>query len=263
MDPAMIIGLALAFGSLLAMIFLEGASVTSLLIPAPMILVFGATIAVAIASSTIRDSILAVKTLPHAFRGKLPSNDALIEQLVHLAEVARREGLLALEREAESVDDPFLKRALQQVADGTDAEELRDSLEDELDTRDRKNRTAAKFFSVMGGYAPTIGIIGTVVSLTHVLEYLESPETLGPAIATAFVATLWGLLSANFIWLPIGTRLSRLADLEVDQLSLVLEGVMAVQAGAQPRLLAEKLRAMAPDRSSAAPAKQSSLQEAA
>ena len=98
----------------------------------------------------------------------------------------------------------------------------------------------------MGGYAPTIGIIGTVVSLTHVLENLDDPGHLGPMIASAFVATLWGLLSANFLWLPIGARLRRLSELDVERMNLLMEGVLAVQAGSQPRLLGERLRAMVP-----------------
>lgn len=245
MDPALIIGLVVAFGALLAMVFIEGAQVSSLLLPAPMILVFGATIAVGIASCTIKDSLLAVKALPRAFRGRTQAPQDIIERVVALAERARKDGLLALEQEAQEIDDPFLKRALQGIADGMDADDLRDALEEELDTRERSNRAAAKFFTSMGGYAPTIGIIGTVVSLTHVLENLDSPATLGHSIAAAFVATLWGLLSANFIWLPIGSRLTRLAELESERMTLLLEGVMAVQAGSQPRLLGERLRAMA------------------
>ena len=171
--------------------------------------------------------------------------------MVGLAEKARSSGLLAMEQEADGVDDPFLKRALQNIADGTDGDELRILLEDEIATRSRNDRVAAKFFSSMGGYAPTIGIIGTVVSLTHVLENLSQPGQLGPMIASAFVATLWGLLSANFLWLPIGARMRRLSELEVERMTLLMEGVLAVQAGSQPRLLGERLRAMIPD----APAK--------
>jgi chemotaxis protein MotA len=211
-----------------------------------MILVFGATIAVGIAGGTLRDFVTAMKALPGAFRGKITPPQAIIDQVVGLAETARSKGLLALEQEAEGVDDPFLRGALQNIADGTDGDELRILLEDEIATRAKADRTAAKFFMALGGYAPTVGIVGTVVSLTHVLENLSSPDTLGPMIATAFVATLWGLLSANFLWLPIGSRLKRLADLEVDRMSLVMEGALAVQAGSQPRLLGERLRAMVP-----------------
>jgi chemotaxis protein MotA len=246
MDPATLIGIFLAFAALFAMITLEGAHVTAILLPAPMILVFGATIAVGIASGTLKDFFSAMKALPGAFRGKLTPPQRVIDQVVSLAETARSKGILALEQEADKLTDPFLRRALQNIADGTDGDELRILLEDEIATREKENRTAAKFFMGLGGYAPTIGIIGTVVSLTHVLENLASPGELGPMIATAFVATLWGLLSANFLWLPIGMRLKRLGDLEVDRMTLLMEGALAVQAGSQPRILGERLRAMIP-----------------
>lgn len=246
MDPATIIGLVVAFGALYAMITLEGAHVEAILLPAPMVLVFGATIAVGIAGGTLKDFLTAVKALPHAFRGKTTAPHLVIDQVVGLAEKARSDGVLALEQEADQIDDPFLRNALRNIADGTDAEDLRILLEDEIATKTVTDRTASKFFMSMGGYAPTIGIIGTVVSLTHVLENLSSPDTLGPMIATAFVATLWGLLSANFMWLPIGTRLRRLSDLEAERMNLLMEGVLAVQAGSQPRLLGERLRAMVP-----------------
>jgi chemotaxis protein MotA len=249
MDPATLIGLLIAFGSLFAMITLEGAHVTAILLPAPMVLVFGATIAVGIAGGTLSDAILAAKALPRAFTGKVPKPQEVIDKVVSLAEKARSDGLLSLEQEADDAGDPFLKGALQNIADGTDGEELRILLEDEIATTARTERTAAKFFTSMGGYAPTIGIIGTVVSLTHVLENLSSPDKLGPMIATAFVATLWGLLSANFMWLPIGSRLRRLSDLEIERMTLLMEGVLAVQAGSQPRLLGERLRAMVPSNS--------------
>ncbi|MCU1543764.1 MAG: motility protein [Microbacteriaceae bacterium] len=246
MDPATIIGLLVAFGALFAMITLEGSSITAILLPAPIILVFGATIAVGIAGATIKDAISAFKALPSAFMGKTSKPQNTIDLLVSLAEKARTDGLLSLEQEAEGVDDPFLKGALQNVADGTDGEELRILLEDELATKAKSQRNAAKYFTTMGGYAPTVGIIGTVVSLTHVLENLSTPDHLGPMIAAAFVATLWGLLSANFIWLPIGSRLRRLSDLDVDRMTLTMEGVLAIQSGSQPRLLGERLRAMVP-----------------
>jgi chemotaxis protein MotA len=247
MDPATLIGIVLAFGSLLAMIFMEGASPSALILPAPMILVFGATFAVGIASTTLPDAIQALKSLPRVFLGKVTPPRAVIDQVVELAEVARRNGLLALEQEADKVTDPFLKRALQNIADGVDADDLRIMMEDEASTRERGGRAAAKFWNSLGGFAPTIGIIGTVVSLTHVLEQLSNPETLGHAIAAAFVATLWGVLSANFLWLPIGGRLGKLTDLESEQMTILIEGVMALQAGSQPRLLGERLLALVPE----------------
>jgi chemotaxis protein MotA len=167
--------------------------------------------------------------------------------VVRFAEKARSEGLLSLEEEAASVKEPFLARALQNIADGTDAEELRLLMEDEIDSKSRSDHATSKFFASLGGYAPTVGIIGTVVSLTHVLENLSTPDELGPMIASAFVATLWGLLSANFLWLPFSGRLARLSELDIERMTLLMEGMLAVQAGAQPLLLAERLRAMVPE----------------
>ncbi|HEY0259161.1 MAG TPA: MotA/TolQ/ExbB proton channel family protein [Lacisediminihabitans sp.] len=246
MDPATLIGMAIAFGALVGTLAMEGSTISAILLPAPMLLVFVATIAVGIASGTIRDLMLAVKALPRAFVGKPPKPHETIDQVVAFAEKARREGLLSLEQEADNEADPFLKKALQNIADGTDGEELRNLLEDEIATRTASDRVAGKFFTTLGGFAPTVGIIGTVVSLTHVLENLSTPGKLGPLIAAAFVATLWGLLSANFLWLPIGSRLRRLSDLEAQRMTLLMEGVLAVQAGSQPRLLGERLRAMVP-----------------
>nr|WP_274636015.1 MotA/TolQ/ExbB proton channel family protein [Microbacterium bovistercoris] len=248
MDPAFIIGLVLAFGGLLAMIGLEGGSVSALLLPAPMVLVFGATIAVGIASGTLRDAVFAVKSLPRAFRGDKRTAHSMIATVVAYAEKARAEGLLALEQAVPDEDDPFVRQALQGIADGTDAEELRIVWEDEIASTAARNRAASKFYSTLGGFAPTVGIIGTVVSLTHVLENLDSPDTLGPMIAAAFVATLWGLLSANFIWLPIGGRLQRLGELELERMTLLMEGMLAVQAGSPPKLVSERLRAMVSQR---------------
>jgi chemotaxis protein MotA len=263
MDPATIIGILLAFGAMYTMISLEGADVSSILLPAPMVLVFGATIAVGIASATIPDAILAIKALPRAFTGRGPKPQAVIDRVVGFAERARRDGLLALEQEASGESDEFVRLALQNIADGMDAEELRELLEDEIASRDRVSRAAARFYTTMGGYAPTIGIIGTVISLTHVLENLSSPDKLGHSIAGAFVATLWGVLSANLIWLPIGTRLSRLADLESERMHLILEGMLAVQAGSQPRVLGERLRAMVPAHARGSGKAEKPLKEAA
>ncbi|MFE6967047.1 motility protein A [Agromyces sp. NPDC057679] len=246
MDISLLVGVLLAFGSVVSMVILEGGRIESLLLPAPMVLVFGATIAVGFASGKLRDTLRAFGSIPRAIVGRTRPPQQIIEQLVGIADKARREGLLSLEDDAAKTDDPFLKNALQNIADGTDSEELRELLESELHTQIADMKLSAKFFKTLGGYAPTIGIVGTVVSLTHVLENLSEPETLGHSIAAAFVATLWGLVSANFLWLPLGDRLGRLAQLEEENLNLILEGVLAIQNGIQSRLLGERLSAMVP-----------------
>ena len=246
MDPASFIGLLVAFGALFGMITMEHVGINGLIIPAPMILVFGSSIGVAIMGSTLKDAIASFAAIPKAFLGKAPKFGASIDEIVGFAEVARSQGLLALEQEASKQNDPFVTKALQNIADGTDGEDLRILLEDGIEQAAAPKRTASKFFMSLGGYAPTVGIIGTVVSLTHVLENLSKPDELGPLIASAFVATLWGLLSANFLWLPIGARLKKLSDLEVLRMTVQMEGLLAMQAGAQPRMLGERLRTMVP-----------------
>ncbi|MDQ4213206.1 motility protein A [Microbacterium sp. ASV81] len=244
MDPAFLIGVILAFGGLFATISIEGASITALILPGPMVLVLGATIGVGIASHTMRDTILAVTSLGRMIRGPKTTPGAVIPVLVGYAEKARSDGLLSLEQELDGAPDPYTRQALQALADGTDAEDLRTVMDDEMSAVATRGRVAAKFFSTLGGYAPTIGIVGTVVSLTHVLEKLDKPDTLGPLIASAFVATLWGLLSANFLWNPIAGRLNRIAAVEGERMMLVAEGISAIQAGGAPRLVQERLEAL-------------------
>jgi chemotaxis protein MotA len=248
MDPATLIGIALAFAALVAMVTMEGAHLSSLFLPAPLILVFGGTIAIGLASGTLSDTMQAVKALPRAILGRPARPHDAIENIVELAGQVRSEGALSLERNAAEADDDFVRLALQNIADGTHAEELRILLEDQIATKAKDNSTASGFFQALGGYAPTIGVAGTVVSLTHVLENLSDPSTLGPMVAAAFVATLWGVLSANFFWIPIAAKLRRLSDLEIQRMTLVMEGILAVQAGDPPRLVDERLRAMVPAR---------------
>lgn len=256
MDPAFLIGIVLAIGALLATISIEGASINALILPGPMVLVLGATIGVGIASHTFRDTVLAMKSLGRMIRGPRSAPASVIPFLVGYAEKARGEGLLSLEQELDGAPDDFTRRALQSLADGTDAEDMRTVMEDEMAAAATRSRVASKFFSALGGYAPTIGIVGTVVSLTHVLEKLDKPDTLGPMIAAAFVATLWGLLSANFFWNPIAGRLNRIGAVEAERMTLVTEGMLAIHAGSAPHLVQERLEALC----SAAPKPQKAKQ---
>ncbi|MCW2772429.1 MAG: MotA/TolQ/ExbB proton channel [Nocardioides sp.] len=246
MDPATLIGVLLAFLVVVVANMLEGGNPMSLVLLPPLLLVFGATLLVSFAGGTVADAKLALRGFKRAFTGKAPTANQLVPELVTLAEKARREGLLALEDAVADLDDPFLVRALTLAIDGTDPEELRDILESEVIAQRAEAKQAAKFFSAAGGYAPTIGIVGTVMGLVHVLEQLAEPEKLGHLIAGAFVATLWGVLSANVLFLPVAARLQRLGELEVARMELVIEGVSALQAGSNPRLVAQRLRSLLP-----------------
>jgi chemotaxis protein MotA len=246
MDPATLIGVLLALLVVVVANMMEGGNPMSLVLLPPLLLVFGATLLVSFAGGTVSDAKLAARGLKRAFLGKAPTANELVPELVTLAEKARREGLLALEDAVAEIDDPFLVRALTLAIDGTDPEELRDILESEVIAQRAETKQSAKFFAAAGGYAPTIGIVGTVMGLVHVLEQLAEPEKLGHLIAGAFVATLWGVLSANVFFLPVAARLQRLGELEVARMELVIEGVSALQAGSNPRLVAQRLRSLLP-----------------
>ena len=247
MDPATLIGIVLAVGALLTMMIMEGSSPMAIVLIPPLILVFGGTFGAAIAGSAMAD----VKKVGAWFKmalmpAKVPPVSDRIATLVSLAEKARKEGLLALEAQVKDIDDPFLKRGLQMGIDGTDPEELRATLEGEIAAKKSEDKVAAKFFTAMGGYAPTIGIIGTVVGLIHVLENLSDPTVLGPLIASAFVATLWGVLTANVFWLPFAAKISRISDLQAAQMELLVEGITEIQAGTSPRAVRQKLNSLIP-----------------
>jgi chemotaxis protein MotA len=252
MDPASIIGLVAAFAIVFTAVVLEGGSIGSMFLFPPLLLVFGGAICAAMTGGMMSDTIGMFKNFAGALTAKKVDSGASVDVIVKLAERARKEGLLALEDAIKDVNDPFLKDGLQLAVDGTDPEELREILEGQIAAKKKRDKSAAKFFADLGAYAPTIGIIGTTTGLIHALENLAQPEKLGHVIAAAFVATLWGLLSANLMWLPMSSRIKRVSELEVDQMTLSIEGIMAIQAGANPRLVAQKLKSLLPNQ---APAK--------
>lgn len=246
MDLATSVGIGGAFAVVVAANVMEGGNPTSLLLAPPLMLVFGTTILICIAGGTMMDAKNIPGSLKRAFTGKVQPAAEMIPEVVLLAERARREGLLALEESISTIDDPFLVKGVTMAIDGTDPEEVRDILEAEVYAKRAEDKQAAKFFGDAGAYAPTIGIIGTVMGLVHVLENLSAPEELGHLIAAAFVATLWGVTSANVIFLPLASRLKRLSELEVARMELAIEGVAAIQAGSNPRIIAQKLRSLLP-----------------
>ncbi|MBZ5737820.1 motility protein A [Nocardioides mangrovi] len=246
MDPATMIGVLGALVFIVVANVMEGGNPASLIAIPAMLLVLGGTLMVCIAGGTMADAKLAVKGLVKAFTGKRPDAAAAVPTLVSLADKARREGLLALEDALNEIEDPFLLRGLTLAIDGTDPEEVRDILEAEVTAVKAATKQTAKFFTAAGAYAPTIGIIGTVMGLVHVLENLAEPEKLGHLIAGAFIATLWGVMSANVFFLPVGARITRLGELEAAQMEIVIEGVASLQAGANPRVVQQRLSSLLP-----------------
>ena len=245
-DLATVVGVFGAMAVIVLANIMEGGSPASLLLLPPMILVWGATMLVSIGGGTMADAKGVIGSLKKAFGGKAESSADVVPVVVSLADKARKEGLLSLEDSLKDNDDPFLVKGVTMAIDGTDPEEMRDILEGEVAAKRAATKHGAKFFTDAGAYAPTIGIIGTGMGLVHVLENLAKPEELGHLIAAAFLATLWGVLSANVLWLPIASRIKRLGELEAARMEVIIEGVLAIQSGSNPRIVAQKLRSLLP-----------------
>jgi chemotaxis protein MotA len=184
--------------------------------------------------------------LMSAFGVPDPNTEEDIESIFQFASIARKDGLLALESASKDITDPFLKQCVQLAVDGTDPEEMQDILEGQIDATEEHLKMGAKFFGDMGGFSPTLGIIGTVVGLIHVLANLNDPASLGEAIGSAFTATLWGVMAANVFWLPISNKLKRAAQIEVARKRMIVDGMLAVQAGSSPRMIKARMESHLP-----------------
>jgi len=242
-DAATLSGLLIGIGCLVTALWLEGGSLQQLInIPAALIVLggtFGATL--------VGISVQQLRALPQVLRQALfrPSIDITqtMRLLVLLSDKARRDGLLALEADANATSDEFLKRALQLAIDGTDPELVRDILQLEITFLEERHRQGEQVFTNMGGYAPTMGVLGTVMGLIHMLSRIENPSQMGPAIATAFVATLYGVGFANLLFLPVANKLRTRHAEEVLLREVIVEGVLAIQSGENPRIVEQRLRA--------------------
>lgn len=241
MDKGTIAGIGIALFCIFGSMIMDGGQPAALLAPGAMLLVLGGTFGVAMASGLMKDATGLFGVMSKALKAKPEAPDATIGKLVEFAERARREGLLALEEVTKTVENPFLKKGIELAVDGTDPEELREILENDIAAYRSEQKANAKLFENMGGFAPTLGIIGTVIGLVHVLSSLSDPGKLGPLIASVFLATLWGIMSANVFWLPIANRLKRVAEIEIHHRELLIEGILSIQAGANPRIVQQRL----------------------
>jgi chemotaxis protein MotA len=249
MDRGTGIGLGVALVCILGAAVVEAGSIGILFalmnLPSAMI-VFGGTIGTIMVAFPMERVVKMGKVLGVAFRQEVTSDRDLVTLFVRLAERARREGLLALESEAQTIEDKSIQKGVLLVVDGTDPELVREIMESDVSAMSERHEGNFAMFAAGGGFAPTMGIIGTVMGLVNVLSHLDKPDELGKSIATAFIATLYGVLSANVFWLPIGERLKQRNKEEVARRTLAVEGVLAVQAGDNPRVVREKLEAFLP-----------------
>lgn len=243
MELTTIVGIVIALGSLIIAFMMEGGHPSSLIQPTAALIVFGGTLGAVVVSYSMNELKSVPKLLKVIVLQKLPDEVILIDQISALADKVRREGLLYLENQLPNIDDPFMRKGIQLVVDGTDPELVRQIMETEMYSLQERHQTGASIFETAGGYSPTMGIIGTVMGLVHVLGNLDQPETLGPSIALAFIATLYGVGAANVLWLPIADKLKNLSKKETMLREMMLEGIMSIQAGYNPLLIRERLNA--------------------
>jgi chemotaxis protein MotA len=248
MDPASLAGLLLVIIGVFAGSTMKGVSpMTFFSVPAAFLIVIVASLGAAMMGSHIRDVKSLGRILVKAFKpGREKEPTEAIDVIVGFAEQARREGLLSLEDKVNDVEDPFLRRGLQMAIDGVDSDTVRDTMEIEIRAMRERHKAGAKLMTSIGIYCPTFGIIGAVVGLIATLSHLDDPSKLGHGIAAAFVATFWGVFLANGIYLPAANKLKRLSAEEVSHKMLIVEGVMAMQAGTSPRVVEEMLKAHVP-----------------
>lgn len=235
MDRLSIIGLFLALASLVGGSILKGAGLSSLWSPAAFVIVIVGTVAAILLHTS-------PAIFRHAFRivrwvVQPPPSDrqALIRQIVEWSNIARRQGLLGLEPQVEMQDDPFLRKGLQLVVDGVEPDAIRHMLEIELSGQEHRDLAAAKVFEGMGIYAPTLGIIGAVLGLIAVMKNLADPSKLGHGIAAAFTATIYGIASANLLFLPVAAKLKSVIAHNSREREMIIEGLIAIAHGENPR----------------------------
>jgi chemotaxis protein MotA len=241
MDIATLGGLIIGVSAVIIAFVMEGGHLGMVIkVPAIIIVVFGT-----IGAGMITTSFQTVARIPTYLRIALSGTQydpiSTINEIVRMAERARREGILGLEEYLKAIVDPFFKNAIQLVIDGTEVTVLRDILETEMTYTAERHRSGIMLFSKLGGFAPTLGIIGTVLGLIHALSSTDDASRMASAIAVAFIATLWGIGTANLFYLPISDKLRFRHEDEMFKYQLITEGVVAIQSGDNPRVIRTKL----------------------
>jgi chemotaxis protein MotA len=242
LELATVLGIPAALGLVAFAQISEGAPVRALWQPTAALVVFGGTLTATLVSYPAALVRRTIKTLADAFVKTPDRTETLLNQLMRYAQTARRRGLMALEPEIEQAHDPFLKAALILVVEGSNSKNVRSVLEIESDARREFEEAPADVLETAAGYAPTLGILGAVLGLIHVMQSLSEPSRLGSGIAVAFVATVYGVATANLLLLPLATKIRGVARTRALEREMVIEGIASMQDGINPRLLDQKLR---------------------
>ncbi len=253
-DFATIGGLVIALAGMLGGLLLEGGKIRDVAQITAALIVFGGTFGAVMVTSPFPVLMRAIRKLQLVFVDRAPQPQDAINEIISFASKARKHGIVSLEQDADNVPDEFLRKALNLAVDGTDLNELRKMMELEAVVEEHRAEEEAKVFDSAGGYAPTIGIIGAVLGLIQVMKHLENIDEVGRGIAVAFVATVYGVASANLFFLPVASKLRARAHRASQIKELMLEGVVAIVEGLNPKLIRTKLEAYARE-ATVAPAK--------
>ena len=246
MDILSVLGIIIAIGSIIGGQHLEGGHLSSILQMTAFLIVFGGTIGAVMLQFPLPIFLKSLGAAGMVFGNVQVDMKAVIAQVVELSNVSRKQGLLALEGQMKNIADPFMAKGVQLVVDGTEPPKIREILEVEVGVIEDEYTTYAKVYEAFGGYAPCVGIIGAVLGLIHVMENLADPSALGGGIAVAFVATVYGVGLANLIFLPMGNKIKiKAKDLIAGKL-MVVEGLLSVAQGENPRMIEEKLSGFLP-----------------
>ncbi len=243
MDLATVLGIVLGFGLVIGSILIGGSLSAFVDIPS-LLIVFGGTIASTLTAEKLPRVVGAIKVAKNAFR--VPSGDAVasIKRILELSQIARKEGLLALENE--KIDDEFLGKGVRMAVDGLPPEQIRETLQAELVSMKRRHSRGQKLFKFMGATAPSMGMIGTLIGLVQMLQALDDPSSIGPAMAVALLTTMYGAIFAFMIFNPIAEKLERYGAEETANMTVIIEGIDALVKGQHATVIKEKLEARLP-----------------
>ncbi|MDQ8022528.1 MAG: flagellar motor protein [Moraxellaceae bacterium] len=242
MDFISIAGLLLGVLAILVGMLLEGGHLGSLIQPTAFLIVIGGTTGAVMLQSPWKTFRTGVRMSSWVFKPPAQPLATLIADIVSWSATARKEGLLALENKIPRMNDPFLQKGLQLLVDGVEPERLRDVMEVEIGAWEKEMKSAAKIWEAAGGYSPTIGIIGAVMGLIHVMENLSDPSKLGAGIAVAFVATIYGVGAANLVFLPMAKKLQAVIGSLVAQREMLVDGLVGIGHGDNPRIIEARLQ---------------------
>lgn len=243
MDIATLVGLISGTVFVLVSIVLAGSRIGLFYDGPSILIVFGGTLAALLISYPYKKFVAGLKTVKHAFSSKELDPTEVISKINELALAARKEGLLALEEIAQGMDDPFLQKGILLIVDGTDSELLRSILETEIAFVENRHKDNQGFWNTIADLGPAWGMIGTLIGLIAMLDALDDPSTIGPSMSVALITTLYGSLLANFLATPISNKLKLISNEEVLHKQVMIEGLLSIQAGENPRVIEEKLKA--------------------